>query len=110
MVSRWQANPAGFSTLSRTESAPPSAGVTLGQRIRAWASATGSRRGFGMRDVLASNFLGRESFPRSWRRYLGRRRCPPYHRIKHHDLLPDLLRHPRGDALDVAHRLGDDRV
>ena len=43
MVRRWQVKPAGSSTLASNVNAPPSSGVTLLQRIRAWARATGSR-------------------------------------------------------------------
>ena len=41
-AARWQTKPSGSSALASTSSAPASAGVTLGQRIRAWVSATGS--------------------------------------------------------------------
>ena len=40
--SRWQAKPSGRSASSTTPSAPSSAGVTLRQRISAWASGSGS--------------------------------------------------------------------
>ena len=39
---RWQVKPSGVSAASSTPRAPESSGVTLGQRIRAWARATGS--------------------------------------------------------------------
>jgi sugar phosphate permease len=41
-VMRWQSKPAGSSTPCRSVSAPPSSGVTLRQRIRDWARASGS--------------------------------------------------------------------
>ena len=39
---RWQVKPSGVSAASSTPSAPASAGVTLGQRISAWASGSAS--------------------------------------------------------------------
>ena len=39
---RWHSKPAAESTPSSSVNAPPSTGVTLSQRIRAWARATGS--------------------------------------------------------------------
>src|SRR4029453_11210776 len=95
MVMRWQAKPAGSSTLARKLSAPPSAGVTLLQRISACASsrqsAVGNRQSLVIFVPIASCL-----FPN----------FRPQ-RLEDVDLLPDLLRQAGGDALDVADRLGD---
>src|SRR4051812_43574468 len=43
---RWTSNPASPSACARKASAPPSAGVTEGQRVSAWARARGLERSF----------------------------------------------------------------
>src|SRR5262245_9677016 len=97
MVRRWQVNPAGSSWLTSHVSAPPSSGVTLRQRISACAKATGSWDL--VADIWSSLSMRHCLLPTA---YFSRS-----YGFQDHDLLPDLLRQPGRDALDIADGLGD---